>query len=103
MFPFVHNYPAYCSPHFSLLPLLAFPPFLQQIVLCITSWNGKIGCCYYDPNERKLFLMEDQVDSAKFDSALNSKFPVDKLTLAFNDTEKLTDVTLQSLTRSTPI
>ena len=34
---------------------------------------GKIGCCYYDPAQRKLYLIEDSVDSSKFDLALNSR------------------------------
>ena len=44
-----------------------------QTVLCMTSFMGKIGCSYYNPNERKLYLIEDSPDSSKFDLAMSSK------------------------------
>ena len=46
-----------------------------QTVLCITSFMGKIGCSYYNPNERKLYLIEDSPDSSKFDLAMSSEWP----------------------------
>ncbi|KAL7005550.1 hypothetical protein EMMF5_004955 [Cystobasidiomycetes sp. EMM_F5] len=51
--------------------VVAHSMFIPRIVLCLTTFMGKIGCSYYDPQLQKLFLIEDSLDSPKFDLALN--------------------------------
>ncbi|GAA5886223.1 hypothetical protein JCM16303_004466 [Sporobolomyces ruberrimus] len=40
---------------------------IEGITLAISLIRGKLGCTYYDPNENKIYFLEDQPDSSEFD------------------------------------